>query len=211
MMGPFLETDGGDRIAVADGSVVGRIGNEPVDRSIVFDVAAVSRRQAEFRQRTGSWWLQDLASKNGTFVNGEAMGRDAICLADGDLIVFAGSVTARFHDPAATPIAPRIGRLVGVWIDEDSDAVWVDATRIEPPLSARQLALLKLLDGNANEVVSRAAIVADVWADVAADGVSDEAVAALVKRLRSRLREGPQGTEYVDVVKGRGVRLRRPE
>ncbi|MGH1490952.1 MAG: FHA domain-containing protein [Acidimicrobiales bacterium] len=211
MIGPFLESQDGERIAVANGSIVGRVGDGQKDRSIVFDVAAVSRRHAEFTQRSSSWWLQDLASKNGTYVNGEALGNDALCLADGDMIVFAGSVTVRFHDPAATPIAPRIGRLVGVWLDEESDAVWVDATRIEPPLSARQLALLKLLDANADEVVSRISIVAEVWSDVAADGVSDEAVAALVKRLRARLREGPQGTEYIDVIKGRGIRLRRPE
>jgi DNA-binding winged helix-turn-helix (wHTH) protein len=98
-----------------------------------------------------------------------------------------------------------------VWIDTETDAVWVDATRVEPPLSARQLALVKLLDANAGEVVSRTTIVDQVWADVAADGVSDEAVAALIKRLRSRLREGPTGVDYVDVIKGRGIRLRRPD
>ncbi len=207
MIGPFFETSTGERIAVGDGSSIGRTR----DQDITFDVDAVSRRHAEISQRSGSWWLQDLASKNGTFLNGSALGLEPVLLADGDTIVFAGSVTVMFHDPAATPIAPRIGRLDGVWIDPETDAVWVDAARIEPPLSARQLALLNLLDRHHPEIVTRAEIVADVWADAAADGVSDEAVAALIKRLRARLREGPQQVDYVDVVKGRGIRLLQPQ
>lgn len=203
MIGPFFETTTGERVAISSGCSIGRT----ADQTITFDVPAVSRRHAEITQRSATWWLQDLGSKNGTFLNGSAVGTDPVWLADGDTVVFAGSVTVVFHDPAATPIAPRIGKLEGVWIDPVSDAVWVDAARIEPPLSARQLALLRLLDESQSEVVSRAKIVAEVWADAAADGVSDEAVAALIKRLRARLREGPLQTEYIDVVKGRGIRL----
>lgn len=205
--GAFFASPQNGRVELSDGVVIGRVGGD----GITFDVPSMSRRHAQVSVRSGSWWLSDLQSKNGTFVNGRIVGQEPVLLADGDEVVFAGVVAVTFHDPAATPIAPRIGRLAGVWIDPESDAVWVDATRIEPPLSAHQLELLKLLDARAGEVVSRRQIVATVWANVAASGVSDEAVTALIKRLRARLRESPLAVEHLQVVKGRGVRLNRPD
>lgn len=199
----FLQTEDGHRMAVEHGAVVGRT----AACDLTIDLPAVSRRHARFEQRAGVWWLQDLGSKNGTFVNGRPLDGGEVTLGDGDDIVFAGAMTAVFRDPEATPVASRVGRLTGIWIDPASAAVWVDATRLEPPLSARQLDLLRLLDRNRGDIVPRHDVVATVWADVAADGVSDEAVAALLKRLRARLREGPTGVDYIDVVKGRGVRL----
>lgn len=206
MIDAFLRTDDGRRLPLTGASVIGRI----AACDLTFDVPAMSRSHAEIGPRAGSWWLRDLGSRNGTFRNGDAVGADPVRVADGDVLVFAGAVTVTFHDPAATPIAPRIGRLSGVWLDPDTEAVWVDATRIEPPLSPRQLDLLRLLDDNIGEIVTRADIVATVWADVAATGVSDDAVTALVKRLRSRLRETPVPADHLQVVKGRGVRLTRP-
>lgn len=167
----------------------------------------VSRRHASITYSGGAWRLVDLASRNGTFVDGEPLGERAHLLADGDEIVLAGVSRFEFRDPMATPAAPRVGRLQGVWIDPDTDAVWVDSIRVEPPISARQFALLSLLEDNLGDIVSRRQIVDVVWRDVAAEGVTDDAVAALVKRLRARLRENPTGREWVEVVRGRGVRL----
>lgn len=203
MNAAYLIDPNGDRIELTADAVIGRTANQ----DITLATPEVSRRHAQLTRRSSSWWLQDLASKNGTFVNGEPVGSTATCLTDGDVIVFGGALSVVFHDPAATPIAPRIGQLSGVWIDPDSDAVWVDAVRIEPPLSAKQLALLQMLVRDTGEIVRRADIVAEVWADAAAAGVSDDAVGALIKRLRARLREGPRRLDYVEVVKGRGVRL----
>lgn len=199
-----LITASGERITIAAVQEIGRT----EDQDITFAVPEVSRRHAALTLRSGSWWLQDLGSKNGTFVNGSDIGTTMTCLGDGDTVVLGGAVSVVFRDPSATPIAPRIGQLDGVWIDPDSSAVWVDAVRIDPPLSVKQLALLSLLNENPGDVVSRPAIVAHVWADVAAEGVSDDAVSALVKRLRTRVREGPLRRDYVEVVKGRGIRLR---
>lgn len=206
MLSPFLAIESGDRVVLEGECIVGRAD----DATVTLAIPRLSRHHAILSQRSGSWWLRDLDSKNGTFVNGQDVGTAAVRLADGDRIVFGGAVEAVFHDPAATPIAPRIGRLDGVWIDRDTAAVWVDAVRIEPPLSAKQLQLLLMLDDRVGEVVTRPAIVAHVWADEAAAGVTDDAVSALVKRLRSRLREGPRQLDYVEVVKGRGIRLTNP-
>lgn len=199
----YLIDPNGQRINISEGDIVGRTS----DQDITLAAPEISRRHARLTLRSGSWWLQDLDSKNGTFVNGADVGTTPTCLADGDTIVFGGALSVVFHDPAATPIAPRIGQLSGVWIDPETEAVWVDAVRIEPALSTKQLMLLQMLASSEGEIVRRADIVAEVWADVAAAGVSDDAVGALIKRLRARLREGPRRLDYVEVVKGRGVRL----
>ena len=124
-------------------------------------------------------------------------------------IVIGGAECLRFVDPLGTPIGPGIGRLHGVWIDRDSRTVWIDAQRLDPPLSDRQLRLLELLDAHANHIVSRDMIVDQVWSDVAADGVSAEAIDSLVKRVRARLRPLQMDGEYIEVFRGRGVRLNR--
>lgn len=185
------------------------IGRDP-SCDVVIDVAPVSRRHAEIVMRAGRCGLRDLTSSNGTALNGTDVGDTEQWLRSGDEVVLGGAVALRFEDPNATPISPRLGRLNGVWIDPDTAAVWVDARLVDPPLSERQLDLLRtLLDAN-GDLVPRGDIVRRVWDGVAADGVSDEAVAALVKRLRFRLSETGRSGALIDVVRGRGLRLVNP-
>jgi hypothetical protein len=53
---------------------------------IVLEDPTVSRRHAQLTFRDGAWSIRDLASKNGTFVNGTSVVRAS--LRCGDLIVF---------------------------------------------------------------------------------------------------------------------------
>lgn len=194
----------GERWDIETTTVIGRSD----DAGVTIALPAVSRRHAMLNVAGGACELVDLGSTNGTAVNGSPLAANAPHqLHDGDEIVIAGVAALRFIDPMATPIAPRIGRLTGVWIDPDTEAVWLDARRVEPPLSERQIAMLQQLVDAEGEIVSRADIVAHVWADVAAAGVSDDAVNAVIKRLRQRLRETSTGAEVIDIVRGRGLRL----
>lgn len=208
MIDAYLElVDGTDATAtrwpLVDGSIIGR----SASASISVAVPEMSREHARFERRPNGWRVVDLDSHNGTFVAGERVGAEPVRVTDGTEIVLAGAIAVRFIDVIATPMAPRIGRLSGLWIDPETDAVWVDAKRIEPPLSARQVDLLKLLYEADGEIVNRITVVDTVWSDVAAEGVSDEAVAALIKRLRGRLGEYETDLTHIDVVRGRGLRL----
>lgn len=198
-------SDGRRHVLDATSTIIGR---DDIS-AVCIDVPAISRQHAEIERTPHGYVITDLGSRNGTFVNSERIGRTPHPLRDDDEIVLGGATSFRFVDPMATPLAPAIGRLTGVWIDPDTRAVWVDAQLIEPPLSDRQQALLELLDSRPDAVVSRDEIIACVWADVAADGVSAEAVDALVKRLRARLRPLQVAGDYLDVRRGRGIRLRR--
>ena len=184
------------------------IGRDPA-HPVCVPIPAISRAHAEIERTPHGYAIRDLDSRNGTYVNSERVGPTAVPLRDADDIVLGGAVSFRFIDPMATPMAPAVGRLTGVWIDPATRAVWVDAQPVEPPLSDRQQALLELLDARADTVVSREEIVDAVWAEAAADGVSAEALDALVKRLKARLRPLQLHGEYLEVTRGRGIRLRR--
>ncbi len=206
-MGSLEDAVTGRRITIGNEFVVGRAEG----CSLLLDDPCVSARHALLRWRRGQWSVRDLGSRNGTFVNGDRVGGEGHPLRDGDRIVIAGVETLSFLDPMATPAAPAIGRLTGVWIDRDTRAVWVDAQPVEPPLSERQQVLLELLEARAGAVVSREEIVEVVWADVAAEGVSAEAIDALVKRLKARLRPLQIHGDYIEVRRGRGLRLRNDD
>lgn len=204
------------QLTLRDTSTVWQLSSEVVvgrspDVDVTLNFAAVSRRHLEIRFDAGRTLLTDLGSRNGTAINGDAVEPDTETrLSNGDVIAIAGVVELVFTDPLATPSAPRINRLVGVWIDPSTDDVWVNATLVDPPLSARQLQLLKVLDGAAGSVVPRAELITQVWEDAAFEGVTDDSVTALVKRLRARLEATSPSDGLIDVVRGHGIRLNRP-
>lgn len=188
---------------IRESTIIGRGGRA----TIVLNIPAVSRHHIELTARPHGWFIADLGSRNGTFLGGEALGSEPVQLHDGDLVVLAGSATLRFRDPLATPIAPAIGRLSGVWIDPKTDAVWVDARQVEPPLSGRQLRLLKCLFDADGAIVARLDAVDAVWDDANADGVTDDALAALLKRLKKRLADFEIGDPWIEIIRHRGIRL----
>jgi diguanylate cyclase (GGDEF)-like protein len=75
------------------------------DNNIVLESDSVSRRHARFEQREGAWWVTDLGSTNGTYVNDDQVGEHRLRRADhvkiGDTIFkyLAGSdVEAAYHE-----------------------------------------------------------------------------------------------------------------
>lgn len=187
--------------------LIGR--NEPAH--LVIPSPRISRQHAHIvRTAVGVYELVDLGSQNGTFVNGRQLDHLPHALQDGDEIVLGGVAAFRFYDPDQTRKGPRIGRLQGVWLDETIKAVWVDAQLVDPPLSPAQYALLQTLYHRTGQVVSRAEIVTAVWPDADPDGISEEAIDGLIKRLRQRLRQTQPQSAYLEVIRGHGLRLIHP-
>jgi hypothetical protein len=164
--------------------VVGR--ESPAD--LRFAYPQVSRRHARLARSENGYTVCDLSSRFGTFLNGKPVGQAPMALKDGDELVLGGALSLRFHDPAETRGGQRVGRIKGVWIDPETSEVWVDGKHVSPALSAAQLVLA-------------------VWPDAQLEGVSEEAIDGLIKRLRGRLREA--GQDPIEVRRGRGLRLVR--
>jgi hypothetical protein len=200
--------DGGETrwMLARDETVVGRIA--PAD--IILPLPQISRRHASVTRRASAHYLVDLDSRNGTYANGRAVGREPYRLQVNDEIVLGGVVALRFHDPAATAAGSRCGRLSGIWLSEDGGAIWIDGVVLDPPLSPAQLTLLQLLYAVPGQVVTREQVIAALWPGDNPAGVSQEAVDGLIKRLRARLRELQPGRDYLEVVRGFGVRLNQP-
>lgn len=178
---------------------------------VVVELPRMSRQHALIMRIERSYYLGDLSSRNGTFVNGAPVLAEAVRLKDGDQIVLGGVAAFVFHDPGETVEGPRLGQLSGVWIDDDAHTVWVDARPVEPPLSAAQYTLLKLLYTQIGQLITREQIIRAVWPEADPAGVSEEAIDGLIKRLRARLREIPTKAEYIEVLRGQGLRLRAGE
>ena len=187
-------------------TIIGR--KEPAHLTLPYP--RISRRHASICYKEFSYHINDLGSKNGTFVNGKAIAEEEVRLIAGDEIVLGGIISLKFNDPDETMQGPMIGRLEGIWIDPLTNAVWIDALPIEPPLSAAQHSLLALLYDSPNIIVPRDNIIKKVWPDVDSSGVSTEAVDGVIKRLRLRLREAQPNQDYVEVVRGHGLRLNLP-
>lgn len=174
---------------------------------VVIEGRLISRRHAAISRVGQGYVLEDLGSHNGTSVNGRRIA-EPWKLHDGDQIELGGVGRLTFVDSDATSTRPRAPAL-GIWLDPAAQDVWVDGRRLSPQLSPAQFKLLELLVARIDQLCSRAEIVAAVW-PAAADGVSDEAIDALIKRVRARLAEAPRGQRYLTTLRGRGLILHSP-
>ncbi len=91
-----------------------------------------------------------------------------------------------------------------------SRRVWVDGNEVNPALSVPQFRLLEALYNSRGRVVSRQDLVIAVWGDEESAGVSEQALDALVRRLRDRLSSLDLSHEYLLTVRGYGLRLDNP-
>lgn len=174
---------------------------------IILPSKRISRQHAKITYSPRGYLIEDLESRNGTFINGELLGSAVKRLSIGDEIVLGGVVVLHFEDPYETIGGAMLGRVDGVWINEDTQQVWVNAQPITPPLSKAQYDLLLLLYQAKGSVVSREDIIAHVWQDENPDGVSADAVNGLIKRLRARLQKTQPEKEYIEILRGIGLRL----
>ena len=183
---------------------------------IVIPDRQISRVHARLQRVEDGYELEDLASKNGTHVNGTPLKAPHL-LQDGDLIqvafvaklVFVGSEATM---PLKVDVTPA-GDLVSVGrlrLDSASRRVWVDETELSPPLSVPQFRFLEQLYKRPGQVCSREEVIGVVWPEAQGAGVSEQAIDALVRRLRDRLNEVDPEHQYVATVRGHGFRLDNP-
>jgi hypothetical protein len=176
------------------------------DCDLVVSDRQVSRRHARIRQEEDSYVLEDLNSKNGTFLNGQEV-TSPQRLKDGDSIQIALCCRITFVDAEATAPLELDQAPVGLRMDVEAKRVWVGQTEVSPPLSLAQFRFLALLYSEPGRVFSRDEIVSRVWPDEEREGISEQAIDALARRLRERLVEIDPHTQYVVTVRGHGFRL----
>ena len=181
------------------------LGRAP-DCDLVLPERQISRYHVRIEWDADGYVLRDLGSKNGTFVNGERVRGQLYRLRDGDEISLATTLQVGFVAGEATLPLEEIfvpGRLV---VDEEARRVRLGREELNPSLSPAQFTLLAMLVKSKGAVVTREDVIRAVWPD-AVGGVTDQAVDALVYRLRERLAELDPDRNYLTTVRGHGFRF----
>ncbi len=196
----------GQRWALSNTLMIGR----DATCEVVVQDRQVSRFHARLTPTAEGVMLEDLGSKNGTHHNGTEL-MAPVMLQDGDMVGIALAQQFLFLTSDATmPLVEGAGRPGRLMIDQKSRRVWVNQQQVVPPLSAQQFKLLWLLYESQGQVISRADLVSTVWGEEQMAGVSDQALDALIRRLRDRLASLDPTHQYIDTVRGHGVRLDNP-
>jgi pSer/pThr/pTyr-binding forkhead associated (FHA) protein len=209
----------GQRWPLQDNLLVGR------DQSCDIVVAdrQVSRHHARVTITKQGVLLEDLGSKNGTHHNGEAIA-DPVYLQDGDVIQIA--LAQKFVYLSSDATLPLEGEDIDfttlqasqqkpqnedqLRIEKKSHRVWIGNEEVLPPLSVSQYRLLENLYDNQGKVVPRKELIANVWGEEQAIDVSEQALDALVRRLRYRLNGIDPSHNYIVTIRGHGLRLENP-
>jgi hypothetical protein len=189
--------------------VIGRGG----ECDLVLPERQVSREHIRIYRSGETYYMEDLGSKNGTWVNGKQVSNDTVPLHDGDEIQIALAVKITFVGSEATApllvdeLPHTLGRLQ---INRDSRRVFIHRQEVDPPLSLPQYRLLELLYDGSGAVRTRDEVIEAVWPEAIGEGVSEQAIDALVRRLRDRLAEVDPEHQYIVTVRGHGFRLDNP-
>ncbi len=200
----------GQRWSFTDSILIGRDSG----CQVVVNDRQVSRFHARISKNDDGILIEDLGSKNGTYINGSVIEKPKY-LQDGDLIqvalvqhfVFLSSDSTMPLDQHIQGSHERQGHL---FIDIRSRRVWIGEKELVPPLSVPQFRLLQVLYDQQGRVIPRHDLIIAIWGVEEAIGVSEQALDALIRRLRERLEAIDPDHTYLVTVRGHGLRLENP-
>ena len=112
------------------------------------------------------------------------------------------------HTPQATVNVEPAGLI----LDSKTGVVVRNGSVLDIELTDHEDRLLGYLLSRADEICTKDEIMAAVWPDEAlVEGVRDDRLAQLIKRLRDKIEPDPPKPIYVQTIRGRGYRLSQPE
>ena len=182
---------------------------------IVVNDRQVSRQHASISITPRGLLLEDLGSKNGTHYNGQQLEKPTL-LNDGDLVQIALAQQFVYLSSDATLPLDSEGFLPSIVpsgllrLEKRSRRVWIGDQEVVPPLSVSQFLLLEMLYDQQDKVVSRADLIRAIWGEEQAVMISEQALDALVRRLRDRLAAIDSDHQYIITIRGHGLRLDNP-
>ncbi|RLD08639.1 MAG: hypothetical protein DRI65_01620 [Chloroflexota bacterium] len=202
----------GHRWFLSDEIIIGRTSS--CDISVTNQ--QVSREHARvFRSGKGAA-LEDLGSKNGTFHNGKPV-TEVVTLEEGDVIQIAlAQEFVYFGQDATVPLSPDdfessvISYFRRIRLENSSSRTWILNRELIPPLSVLQFRLLSLFSESHGRILTRAEVINSVWGTRESVGVTDQALDALIRRLRDRIAEIDPDYKYILTVRGQGYRFDNP-
>jgi DNA-binding response OmpR family regulator len=174
---------------------IGRVG----DNDLTIDDRRVSRRHAQVRREDFHYFIEDLDSTNGTWLNGVRL-TSLVPLRNGDRVQIADVVLV-FNDPNTTTRAEAFQALS---LDEARGQVVIAGRAIT--LTPKELSLLRLLLDHAGELCSKDMIARAVWPEYEGD-VADYNIEGLVSRIRRKIEPDPDSPTFLRSQRGLGYML----
>jgi len=201
----------GQRWPVFSSLVIGR----DIACEIVIPDRQVSRRHARIITTKDGILLEDLGSKNGTHLNGVRV-NEPLQLNDGDSVQVAlAQIFTYLSSDATLPLEgdeflSKVDEAGLLRLEKRSRRVWIGKDEVLPPLSVSQYKVLELLYDNPGRVVTRQQLIEAIWGEDQIISASEQALDALIRRLRDRLASIDPTHAYIATVRGHGLRLATP-
>ncbi len=195
--GPFLtDPTGHEHHLTAQPEIIGRA----VECDIVIASKSVSREHTRIRKDGRRWFVDDLGSTNGTYLNGERI-IGSLTMLDGDSLK-VGDITFIFHDPDTTT---RESPIPDLEVDTTGGVVRVNRRAVS--LSPKEYLLIAYLYERRGQVCSKDDIGHAVWPEYEAGDIFDYQIENLVRRLRTRVEMDPANPQILLTVRGQGYKL----
>ena len=183
---------------------------------VYLDNQYVSRVHFQVSNQDGVFFIADLDSTNGTFLNGERLTpHQERRLRDQDLIGLAGDqIVFRFHDAVRTlvidfiPPAPTVSQSnEELVVASGSRDVWVRGEKLAPPLSKKEFDVLERLYLERGNAVARDDIARAGWRDRPEGDVTPEEIDQYIRRLRLKIETNPSKPELIVTLPRYGYRI----
>ena len=189
------------------------IGRSPAC-DVVIEMPAVSRRHAWISYHDATFFVTDLGSHNGTYVNGKRLRpREEQALTDGDRVGLAGDqVSLRFHRSWEF-ITASLGRAAlhtDLRVDAISRLVWVKGNEVTPPFSIEEFNLLNALYEKRGRAVSNRELAFGLSIQLPNGDDMDEAIKRYICHIRLKLEQTPSHPSLIVTLPGYGYILVGP-
>ena len=159
----------------------------------------------------GRYYIRDLGSKNGTLVNGTRVGNTGVRLKSGDKIeLVQDQVVLRFQERTITMTFPPSSEAASsgaLAVDVPSRDVYVQGTRVEPPLSRKEFDVLQYLFAHLGQACSKDDIASHGWPERQKGDVGDNEIDQCIRRIRLRIERDSSNPRYLLTMRGYGYKL----
>jgi DNA-binding winged helix-turn-helix (wHTH) protein len=173
----------------------------------------LSRQHARIVSKDGRWFLINLKSTNGTYLNGNKLqDDDERALTDDYEIQLGKIIIFRFKDPAKT-LSESYSQVMipGLWINAETGDVFVQMQILSPRLKTQEISFLLMLFQQPGKIFTKEQIIEKLCPDQYQGGITPGAIDAEILRIRQRLRSLDAGHEYIETVRGEGRKfVQRP-
>ncbi len=160
----------------------------------------VSRTHARIFREGGRYILVDLASSNGTYVNGRRISAPQQLQSDDQISVGTGSAVLRFVDPFDTIVPTYQLRF-----DDRLGLFFYHSKALE--LTPNQVRLLRLLYRNSGTLCTRDQCARAVWNEPYDQAIHAGALDQLITTVRTKLRQIDPSRDLIKTRRGMGYVL----